>query len=93
MTTYLLDVNVLIALTDPAHVQHEPAHDWFARTGQRAWATCPLTENGLLRITHSQVIDSYLLVLAQVHCGRLASLDCRRVVDALRNGAKALHLR
>ena len=51
-----------------------------------------MTENGLLRITHSQVIDSYLLVLAQVHCGRLASFDRRRVVDALRNGAKALHL-
>ncbi len=50
MTTYLLDVNVLIALVDPAHVQHEAAHGWFARQGQTAWATCPLTENGLLRI-------------------------------------------
>lgn len=50
MTTYLLDVNVLIALVDPAHVQHEAAHGWFAAQGQRAWATCPLTENGLLRI-------------------------------------------
>lgn len=50
MTAYLLDVNVLIALVDPAHVQHDAAHDWFARTGRAAWATCPLTENGLLRI-------------------------------------------
>ena len=48
--TYLLDVNVLIALSDPAHVQHEMAHDWFAHHGQSAWATCPLTQNGLLRI-------------------------------------------
>ncbi len=47
---YLLDVNVLIALIDPAHLQHEAAHGWFAEHGQRAWATCPLTENGLLRI-------------------------------------------
>ena len=50
MTRFLLDVNVLIALIDPTHVQHDRAHDWFARTGRRAWATCPLTENGVLRI-------------------------------------------
>lgn len=49
-TTYLLDVNVLIALLDPAHVQHDTAHDWFATHGGSAWATCPLTENGVLRI-------------------------------------------
>ena len=50
MTTFLLDVNVLIALIDPAHVQHEPAHEWFARVGSQSFATCPITENGLLRI-------------------------------------------
>lgn len=47
---FLLDVNVLIALIDPQHVQHDAAHDWFARHGHQAWATCPLTENGVLRI-------------------------------------------
>ena len=50
MTRYLLDVNVLIALIDPTHVQHDRAHDWFAAKGKKAWATCPLTENGVLRI-------------------------------------------
>jgi toxin-antitoxin system PIN domain toxin len=50
VTRYLLDVNVLIALIDPAHVQHDLAHNWFAAKGKRAWATCPLTENGVLRI-------------------------------------------
>lgn len=50
MTVFLLDVNVLIALVDPAHMQHDPAHDWFARVGRRGFATCPITENGLLRI-------------------------------------------
>lgn len=50
MTTYLLDVNVLIALVDPAHVQHDRAHDWFSRVGAKSFATCPITENGLLRI-------------------------------------------
>jgi uncharacterized protein len=47
---FLLDVNVLIALVDPAHVQHDDVHTWFGRVGKRAFATCPLTENGLLRI-------------------------------------------
>ena len=50
MTTFLLDVNVLIALLDPAHVQHDAAHEWFGAHGHKAWATCPLTENGVLRI-------------------------------------------
>ena len=50
MTIYLLDINVLLALTDPMHVHHEPSHQWFAERGQQAWATCPLTENGFVRI-------------------------------------------
>lgn len=48
--TYLLDVNVLIALIDPAHVGHDAAHRWFDHEGQASWATCPMTENGVIRI-------------------------------------------
>ncbi|OHT20083.1 TA system VapC family ribonuclease toxin [Edaphosphingomonas haloaromaticamans] len=48
--TYLLDVNVLIALIDPAHVGHDAAHRWFDAEGRASWATCPLTENGVIRI-------------------------------------------
>ncbi len=50
MTTYLLDVNLLLALTDPMHVHHESAHHWFTEKGRHAWATCPLTQNGFIRI-------------------------------------------
>ena len=50
MSRFLLDINVLIALIDPAHVQHDRAHQWFEAKGEKAWATCPLTENGVLRI-------------------------------------------
>ena len=50
MIRYLLDVNVLLALIDPDHVWHSVAHVWFAAESDRAWATCPLTENGVLRI-------------------------------------------
>src|SRR5438105_690885 len=46
----MLDVNVLIALIDPSHVQHEQAHSWFSKVGHKSFATCPLTENGLVRI-------------------------------------------
>jgi toxin-antitoxin system PIN domain toxin len=142
LTTYLLDVNVLIALIDPAHVHHESAHTWFKARGRRGWASCPLIENGVIRIvshpkypnhvgppglvadvmarlcrlpghvfwpddisvldgkhidttrllSSSQITDSYLLALARVHDGQLATFDNRLVVDAVRNGRAALHL-
>lgn len=50
MIRFLLDINVVIALIDPAHVQHDKAHEWFAAKGEKAWATCPIVENGVLRI-------------------------------------------
>ncbi|OGS81748.1 MAG: DNA-binding protein [Gallionellales bacterium GWA2_59_43] len=140
--TFLLDVNVLVALIDPAHVQHDAAHDWFAKHGKKAWATCPLTQNGVMRIvgharypnspgtpaavaqlmaglctlpchvfwpddislldtkkldasrilSSAQVTDSYLLALACAHGGKLATFDRRLVTDAVRGGAKGLHL-
>jgi toxin-antitoxin system PIN domain toxin len=46
----LLDVNLMIALFDPDHVHHDPAHDWFADYRRFGWATCPVTENGVVRI-------------------------------------------
>jgi len=46
----LLDVNVVIALFDAAHVHHDLAHDWFADNRVRGWATTPLTENAVVRI-------------------------------------------
>ncbi|MEO5822338.1 MAG: TA system VapC family ribonuclease toxin [Vicinamibacteraceae bacterium] len=46
----LLDVNVLVALFQPEHVHHELAHDWFAENRHAGWATCPVTETGLVRL-------------------------------------------
>jgi toxin-antitoxin system PIN domain toxin len=48
--TFLLDVNVLIALVDPTHISHNAAHDWFDTEGRDSWATCPIVENGVMRI-------------------------------------------
>jgi len=140
LTTYLLDVNMLLALTDPMHVHHEAAHRWFAHEGHKSWATCPLTENGFVRIashpgypnrpgdvlavfailrqlctaeghqfwadgisileivetsaiiTHAQITDLYLIGLAVHKQGRLATLDQRIPVDAVRGGKTALEL-
>lgn len=46
----LLDVNVVLALLDPAHTFHHKAHAWFVERGRRAWATCPLIQNAVVRI-------------------------------------------
>lgn len=140
--TYLLDVNVLIALIDPAHVAHDDAHNWFSNKGSESWASCPITENGVVRIlgnakypnspgspavvagiveqlralpghsfwaedfslvgseavdasrimTSAQVTDTYLLALAKVRGGQLATFDRRLSVDAVKDGKATLHL-
>ena len=50
MSIALLDVNVLVALHDPAHPNHEDAHRWFGRNRKRGWAICPITVNGCVRV-------------------------------------------
>jgi toxin-antitoxin system PIN domain toxin len=52
MIRYLLDINVLIALMDPDHTFHQLAHAWW-NPDTRPWASCPITENGLIRIMAS----------------------------------------
>jgi uncharacterized protein len=46
----LLDVNVVIALLDPDHAFHERAHDWWLKHSKSGWASCPIVENGVVRI-------------------------------------------
>jgi toxin-antitoxin system PIN domain toxin len=46
----LLDVNVLVALLDAAHVHHRAARDWLAAHVPHGWSSCTLTQNGCLRI-------------------------------------------
>jgi uncharacterized protein len=46
----LLDINVLIALLDSDHVAHERAHTWWKKHKGEGWASCPITENGVVRI-------------------------------------------
>ena len=46
----LLDVNVLIALLDADHSLHGRATSWFGAHARSGWASCPITENGCIRV-------------------------------------------
>ena len=46
----LLDVNVLIALLDADHSLHVRAAEWFTSHARAGWASCPITQNGCVRI-------------------------------------------
>jgi uncharacterized protein len=46
----LLDINVLIALLDLDHAHHRRARSWLEREAASGWASCPLTENGCVRV-------------------------------------------
>lgn len=62
----LLDVNVLVALFDPDHVHHDLAHDWFGDNRRTGWATCPLTENGLVRVLSNPKYGSTVVQIPAV---------------------------
>lgn len=66
----LLDVNVLIALMDAGHVHHQIAMNWLEKNLSFGWASCPITQNGCIRIM-SQPNYPGALPAAQV-AGRLA---------------------
>ena len=46
----LLDINVLIALFDEDHSHHSAASEWLEDNIVHGWASCPLTQNGCVRI-------------------------------------------
>lgn len=50
MTTWLLDGNVLAALTLADHPHHHRVRRWWLATTQDRFATCPVTEGTLLRL-------------------------------------------
>lgn len=56
--TYLLDVNILIALLDTLHIHHKKSENWFFDIASKSWATCPITENGFLRIVTSTAYEN-----------------------------------
>ena len=73
MSIALLDVNVLVALFDPAHPHHEDAHRWFGRNRRHGWATCPITINGCIRVLSSPAYPTVQATPEDV-AGRLRQL-------------------
>ena len=74
----LLDVKVLIALLDADHSLHASATNWFASHARGGWASCPITQNGCIRIMS--------------HPGYPNALPVRAVIERLAEaGASTLH--
>ncbi|MGH1564717.1 TA system VapC family ribonuclease toxin [Mumia sp. DW29H23] len=46
----LLDINVLLALLDRDHADHDRARAWLTDEIRQGWASCPLTQNGFVRV-------------------------------------------
>lgn len=61
----LLDLNVLIALTDSGHRHHQDARNWFASSGKDNWGICPLTEAGFVRVTANPAMHAGTRTLEQ----------------------------
>jgi uncharacterized protein len=62
----LLDVNVLSALLDSGHVHHTAASAWLGAHIDQSWASCPLTQNGCLRILSTDAYPRHQPVSAVV---------------------------
>ena len=64
----LLDINVLIALLDSSHIHHAPVTRWLSANLDAGWASCPITQNGCIRIL-SQPAYPNAVPVAQVATG------------------------
>jgi len=69
----LLDVNVLLALFDRAHAHQTRAQTWWSGNTDAGWASCPLTQNGFVRISSqksyvrpARVADALLILHGQI---------------------------
>jgi len=71
----LLDVNMLLALLDAGHLHHARAKAWL--TENPDWASCPLTQNGCLRV----------MSLPAYPNSQPAAVVAERLVRATRHGS------
>ncbi|HEY3757672.1 MAG TPA: TA system VapC family ribonuclease toxin [Opitutaceae bacterium] len=60
MKGFLLDVNTVLALAWPNHVQHRAAHAWFERESERSWGTCSVTQIGFVRISSNPAFEHHV---------------------------------
>ena len=76
MTSYLLDVNVLISLIDFDHQHHSRSRGWFNRRELHAWHTSPTVESGALRISMNKHVlgDRFTAAMIIGAIGNLTAL-------------------
>lgn len=75
MTTFLLDVNVLVALSLPTHQHHREASDWL--DGGPHWATTPITETAYVRLMINPRVAGYAISAEQA----IEALSTMRQLD------------
>ena len=64
---YLLDVNTVLPLLDPRHVFLDSAHRWAASEPTSVWLTCPIVQNGVLRVACQPRYPNTLGTMQAVH--------------------------
>jgi toxin-antitoxin system PIN domain toxin len=72
---WLADVNFLLALFDTDHAFHAKAMLWWLDNNASGWATCPLTQNGFVRILSQPKYANALPVKAAIDVLARASSD------------------
>lgn len=84
------DVNLPVAMSDTAHVHHAPADAW--RKANPKFATCPITELGLVRILMQIGADD---ATAQTHLANLIKnnraklIPCDQSADVIAGKVKS----
>lgn len=73
MSRALLDVNVLLALLDGDHVDHDPATRWLDEQITDGWASCAVTQNGFVRILSQ---PRYPSPVSPAHAADLLAAAC-----------------
>lgn len=95
----LLDVNVLIALLDSDHSFHGRAAEWFSTHAPSGWASCPITQNGCVRIMshpgypHALPVSAIVARLSEASRNRYHAFwaDDVSLLDDARIDSKRIH--
>lgn len=66
MTTYLLDVNVMVSLLNAKSPHFAAARQWFKAEGSRSWCTSPIAQNGAIRILRNPAVSHHAVTFQQV---------------------------
>ena len=65
--SYLIDTSVLIALADVGNEHHQRCDKWLKAWAYAGWATCPIVENGMVRIMSGTSYPGGFFALSTLH--------------------------